>query len=111
MVSGLILVGYLMWPRVMAGVDLNARVAIDETQPGAIHAARLLLGYLIEQATAEGPSQIRLTFPAQQAQIREVASALGFGRLTDQTSLTKIAVGRVVTTSNWCASARRRTSL
>ncbi|MFM0249395.1 GNAT family N-acetyltransferase [Paraburkholderia sediminicola] len=96
-----VLVGYLMWPRVMAGVDLNARVAIDETQPGAIHAARLLLGYLIEQATAEGPSQIRLTFPAQQAQIREVASALGFGGLTDQTSLTKIAVGRVVTTSNW----------
>ncbi|WP_434113225.1 GNAT family N-acetyltransferase [Paraburkholderia caffeinilytica] len=96
-----VLVGYLMWPRTMAGVDLNARVAVDETQPGAIHAARLLLGYLIEQATIEGMSQIRLTFPAQQAQIREVASALGFGGLTGQTSLAKIAVGRVVTTSNW----------
>jgi hypothetical protein len=96
-----VLVGYLMWPRVIAGVDLNARVAIDETQPGAIHAARLLLGYLIEQATAEGTAQIRLTFPTQQAQIREVASALGFGGLTGQTSLAKIAVGRIVTTSNW----------
>jgi GNAT superfamily N-acetyltransferase/predicted nucleic acid-binding protein len=96
-----VLVGYLMWPRIIAGVDLNARVAIDETQPGAMHAARLLLGYLIEQATAEGTSQIRLTFPAQQAQVREVAATLGFGGLPGQTSLTKIAVGRVITTSNW----------
>lgn len=96
-----ILVGYLMWPKIMTGNDLSARVAVDETQPCAVHAARLLLGYLVEQATAAGTSQIRLTFPPQQAQIREVASALGFGGLTGQTSLTKLALGGIVTTSNW----------
>jgi len=103
--SGNVLLGYLIWPKAMNGVEFNARVAVDETQPSAIHVARLLLGHVIEQAIAQGTvgsaAQIRLMFPPQQAQIREVASALGFGGLADQALLSKIAVGRVITASNW----------
>ncbi|MDR6410079.1 GNAT family N-acetyltransferase [Paraburkholderia terricola] len=103
-----VLVGYLMWPRIVNGSEFSAHVAIDESRPGAILVAKLLLGFLIEQATAEGTSQIRLTFPPQQARIREVASALGFGGLTGQTSLVKLALGRIVTQSTW---ARRNDEL
>jgi hypothetical protein len=99
--SGDVLSGYLMWPKTINPIAFNARAAVDETQPGATHVARLLLGYVIERATAEGTAQLRLTFPAQQAHIREVASSLGFGGLPGETSLSKLAVGHVVTTSNW----------
>ena len=99
------LVGYLTWPRTMMPANLSARVAVDETQPGATYAIRLLLGYLIERATAASTSQIRLIFPPQQAQVREIASTLGFGGLKDQTSLTKLALGGIVTESNWADRA------
>ncbi|MFM0055904.1 GNAT family N-acetyltransferase [Paraburkholderia phytofirmans] len=96
-----LLMGYLMWPKTIAPGHLSARVAVDETQPGAINAAHVLLGFLIEQAMAANASQIRLTFPPRQAQLREIASALGFGGLDSQASLTKLALGGIVTISNW----------
>lgn len=99
------LVGYLTWPKAMTPNDISAHLAVDEAQPGASHAAGILLNHLIEQATVASTSKIRLAFPAQQAQIREIASTLGFGGLAGLTSLTKLALGGIVTTSNWADRA------
>ncbi|MEX3895136.1 GNAT family N-acetyltransferase [Paraburkholderia sp. BR10954] len=96
-----VLTGYLMWPKAMNQNDVVAHMAVDEKQPGASDVVRLMLGYLIEQGSAAKTSQIRLVFPSEQAQIREIASMLGFGGLKDQTSLTKLALGGVITASNW----------
>lgn len=95
------LAGYLMWPKPAPGNSINARIGVDETQPNALNATRALLHHLIKQATAAGTTQIKLEFPPCQAQIREVASKLGFGGTAGDASLTKVVLGRVVTQSNW----------
>ncbi|NML34692.1 GNAT family N-acetyltransferase [Paraburkholderia antibiotica] len=96
-----VLTGYLAWPKTMQPNNLVAHVAVDEKQPGSSNAVRLLLGHLIDQAATGHTSQIRLVFPPEQALIRELASALGFAGLEDQTSLTKLALRGIVTVSNW----------
>jgi len=96
-----VLIGYLAWPRTVTPNALIAHLAVDKEQPEAGNAARLMLGYLIEQATAGNTSQIRLIFPPEQAQIREIASVLGFGGLPGDASLTKLALGGIITESNW----------
>ncbi|KXU84874.1 hypothetical protein CI15_21495 [Paraburkholderia monticola] len=96
-----VLTGYLMWPTTIKPNDIVAHMAVDEKHPDASDTVRLMLGYLIEQGTAGITSQIRLVFPSEQAQIREIASTLGFGGLKDQTSLTKLTLGGIITTSNW----------
>lgn len=99
------LIGYLTWSKTITPAYLSARVAVDETERDAVNAARLLLGFLVEQASKASASPIRLVFPPRQAQVREVASSLGFGGLDGQASLTKLALGGIVTISNWASRA------
>ncbi|OLL31831.1 hypothetical protein BTH42_09325 [Burkholderia sp. SRS-W-2-2016] len=95
------LTGYMTWPKTMKPNDVAVHLAVDEKQPGSGNAVRLMLGYLIEQVTAGRTSQIRLIFPPEQALVREIAATLGFGGLEGQSSLTKLALGGIVTVSNW----------
>ena len=100
------LVGYLMWPKPVPDKCVSARIAVDETQAEALNAARALLRHLIEQTSATTATQIRLEFPPHQAQVREVASTLGFGGTEPETSLSKAILGRVVTETNWAECKR-----
>lgn len=95
------LLGYLTWPKPAPGSGIHARIGVDETQSNALNVARVLLRHLIEQASTSGATQIRLEFPSHQAQVREVASTLGFGGTAAETSLTKVVLGKVVTEANW----------
>jgi GNAT superfamily N-acetyltransferase/predicted nucleic acid-binding protein len=97
------LIGYVTWPKAINPGIVTVRAAVDETQPGAANAARLLLACVTEQAAVANISHIRLNFPAKQAQIREIASELGFGGLAGDTSLTKLAVTGIITPANWAA--------
>jgi GNAT superfamily N-acetyltransferase/predicted nucleic acid-binding protein len=100
------LIGYLMWPKSMPGNCVRARIAVDETQNGGLNAARALLRHLIEQVSPARAAQVSLEFPPRQAQVREVASGLGFGGTETETSLSKAILGRVVTEANWSECKR-----
>lgn len=95
------LVGYLTWAARDNTGSVSARVAVDETNPHALSAARILLIYLLEQLSPTGPYQIRLELPPHQSYVRELASGFGFSRSQDQNSLSKIILGGVLTRSTW----------
>lgn len=99
------LIGYLTWPKTFGPGIVNVRAAVDETHAAASSAARLLLGCVIEQTTTGNTSQIRLKFPAKQAQMREIAAGLGFGGLADDTWLTKLVVPGIIAPANWAQRA------
>lgn len=95
------LVGYLTWSVRDNTGSVIARVAVDETNPHALSAARILLIYLLEQLSPNGPYQVRLELPLHQSYVRELASGFGFSRSPEQNCLSKIILGGVLTSKTW----------
>lgn len=99
--NGELLIGYLTWPAWASTGTVAARIAIDETDSEAIIASRILLMYLLDRVALSGPQQINLEFPAHQSHVRELAAGLGFQGTPKQNSLSKLAVGSVLTSRTW----------
>jgi GNAT superfamily N-acetyltransferase len=99
--SGDRLLGYLTWPCWTPGDIAIAHIAIDESAAHSLDATRILLTNFLEQMTVAGTVQARIEFPPHQVHVREVASGLGFGGTSNQSSLSKIILGRIVTRGNW----------
>lgn len=99
--SGIRLLGYLTRPSWTPGDMVVAHIAIDESAPHSRDAARILLTSFLEQMITMGTVQVRIEFPNNQVHLREVASELGFGGTSTQSSLSKIILGHIVTRANW----------
>lgn len=99
--NGVQLLGYLTRPRWIPGDIVVAHIAIDESAAYSRDATRILLTNFLEQMIAAGTVQVRIKFPPHQVHVREVASELGFGGTSNQSSLSKIILGRIVTRTNW----------
>lgn len=95
------LLGYLTWSTWSPDGTVSARIAVDESTSHSLNAARILLSYLLEHATAAAPTRIRIEFPPQQVHVREVAAGMGFSGTSNQSSLSKLVLGRIVTQANW----------
>lgn len=95
------LVGYLTWSARDKTGSVIARIAVDETNFHALSAARILLIYLLEQLSPNGPYQVRLELPPKQSYVRELASGFGFSRSPEQNVLSKIILGGVLTNKTW----------
>ena len=94
-------VGYLTWSTSAPASVITARIAIDETLPQALNAARILIIYLVEKLLPLGPLQLNIELPTQQSHAREIASGFGFRGTNNQSTLTKIILGRVLTSKIW----------
>lgn len=97
------LIGYLTWSARDTSGSVCARVAVDETNPHALSAARIILIYLLEQLSPNGPYQVQLDLPSHQSYVRELASGFGFSRSSEQSGLSKIILGGVLTWETWGA--------
>jgi hypothetical protein len=95
------LLGYLTWSVKSVASITVARVALDEEDPQAGDAARVLLVYLLEQLSQQGPRQIQLELASRQSIVRDLAIGFGFRGTPDQRCLNKIVLGRVVTNNTW----------
>lgn len=95
------LIGYLTWSARDNTGNISVRIAIDETQPQALDAARIIFIYLFEQLSPDGPYQVRLELPPHQPYARELAVGFGFSRSSAQNALSKIILGGVVTKNTW----------
>jgi GNAT superfamily N-acetyltransferase len=105
------LVGYLASPWKTEKSIITGRLVLDETNPHAETAGRLLLSKLSSRAKAIAPSRISLHLPRRQVVARDLAIRLGFARDGDQLSLSKLVLNRVVTPSNWTATTTELASL
>lgn len=95
------LIGYLSRsPRDKTG-SVIVRVAVDESNAHALSAARIILIFLLEQLSPNGPYQVRLELPHHQSFVRELASGFGFSRSPEQNVLSKIILGGVLTSNTW----------
>ena len=94
-------VGYLTWSARDNAGSVNARIAVDETNPQALSTARILLIYLLDQLSPNGPYQVRLELPPHQSYVRELASGFGFSCAHEQNYLSKIILGGVLTSETW----------
>lgn len=95
------LVGYLGCTRQVEGSTIFGRLAIDERQPNATQAARLLMNKLLMKACDASPAQVRVHLAPRQVIAREVAAVLGFAGSEDGAVLSKLVINRVVTLKNW----------
>lgn len=105
--SGSQLLGYVVWPSWSPNDVILAHVAVDESSTQSESAARALLMFLLETAAGSGSIQIRIEFPCHQVHIREVAAGLGFSGTANEAVLSKLVLGRIVTSATWdqCRSA------
>lgn len=97
------LVGYLTWSAVGTSATISAHIAVDDAQPAAGDAARVLLICLIEQIPHQGPRKVTLDIPPHQPVLRELANILGFRAVDSQSCLHKIVAGSVLTRNSWPA--------
>lgn len=74
---------------------------MDEANPQALSTARILLIYLLDQLSPNGPYQVRLELPPHQSYVRELASGFGFSCAQEQNCLSKIILGGVLTSKTW----------
>lgn len=101
--DGATLVGYSTWSARGVAGTMTVRVAVDETNQQALHAARILLLYLLEKLASHGPRQVRLELPSHQSYVRELAAEFGFRGTSDQHCLIKLILGNVLTSGTWNA--------
>lgn len=98
-------VGYIVWSRPINDGPVNAHVAVCETKPAALDAARLMINYLIGLVPREEVARIRLRCPRYQVVVREIAAALGFTRSSSETNeLQKVVVAHFVSKENWSST-------
>lgn len=96
-----VLIGYLAWSARDQTGSVNARIAVDESNLQALNAARILLIYLLEKLSPNGPYQVRLELPNHQSYVRELAAGFGFSFSPEQNCLSKIILGAVLTKESW----------
>ncbi|GGC13087.1 hypothetical protein GCM10007205_22440 [Oxalicibacterium flavum] len=77
------------------------KVAIDESSPNALNAARVLLTSFLHQIPVNQTAKIRLEFPPHQSHVREIAASLGFRGTSSPIALSKLLMGKIVTPENW----------
>lgn len=95
------LVAYSTWASKGKAGAITLRIAVDEASPQALSAARVLLMHFLDGRIHQGPQNISLELPANQSNVREVASSFGFHGTPDKQCLTKLALGGVVTENSW----------
>lgn len=95
------LIGYLTWSARGVADITTARVAVDETKPQSLNAARILLIYLLEKLSLDDPRQVNLEFPQNQSYLRELAIGFGFRGTPGQHCLSKFVLGGVLTRATW----------
>jgi len=105
------LVGYLACPRQMEASVVTGRLALDEGDPHAQTAGRLLLNKLLSRAKEGAPSRVSLHLAPRQSAARELALGLGFAGAENGSSLVKLVLNRVVTASNWAATVAELSTL
>lgn len=105
------LVGYMACPGKMEKSVVTGRLALDEADPHAQAAGRLLLNKLLSRAKECAPSRVNLHLAPRQAAARELALGLGFAGAENGTSLYKLILNRVVTPSNWAAMTAELSTL
>lgn len=105
------LVGYLACPRQMETSVVAGRLALDEADPYAQAAGRLLLNKLLARAKEGAPSRVSLHLAPRQAAARELALGLGFAGAENGSSLVKLVLNRVVTPGNWATTAAELSTL
>jgi GNAT superfamily N-acetyltransferase len=97
-----IMIGYACWAAKAGAGPMTIRIAIDEGNPQALNAARILFIYLLKELAAKEPQYVRLELPPNQHHTRELAASFGFrATTTDQQCLSKIILGRVMTSQTW----------
>ena len=100
--SGSSCIGYLTWPTLVTTESLTiARAAVDESNPQALEAARILLLHLIDKLCANGPRQVKLELPPHQSFLREVGAVLGFSGDPQSNYQMKSILGTVLTQATW----------
>lgn len=90
-------------PSNVTGV-MTVRIAVDETNQQAFNAARILLLYFLEQLAPQGPRHVKLEFPSHQSLVRDLAGSFGFRGTPDQHCLSKVILGKVLTSKTWDGS-------
>lgn len=94
--------GYLAWTARISGSHITiARVAVDETEPDASSAGRILIMNLLEELASSGPQQVTLELSSEQIFVRELAAGFGFRAAPARAELTKVILGRVMTPDTW----------
>lgn len=102
--NGSTALGYLTWMnRLPASEVAIARIMVDETNPQAVAAGRVLLMHLLEQLAVSGPQHVALELPVHQNLLRELAFGFGFRGGSSQAQLTKLVLGKVFTRATWDA--------
>lgn len=96
-----VIIGYLTWSTRGAAEITTARVAVDETKPQSLNAARILLTYLLEKLSLGDPRQVNLEFPQNQSYLRELAIGFGFRGTPGHHCLSKFVLGGVLTRATW----------
>ena len=89
-------------------------VHVRPENPNSTLFADYLLDLLIREACASGPLVLELEHIPGQAVVNSIAKGYGFTTSSASTKLTKIALGRPITSRNWVASSKelqRRTGL
>jgi ribosomal protein S18 acetylase RimI-like enzyme len=97
------LVGYATWAAKGGVGAVTIRIAVDETSPHALNAARILLIYMLENLAIRGAQSIRLELPPNQSHVRELATGFGFHSTDDHACLIKLVLGNVLTEITWQA--------
>jgi predicted nucleic acid-binding protein len=95
------LIGYATWAAKGGVGAITIRIAVDETSPYALNAARILLIYMLENLTIKGSQSIRLELPPNQSHVRELAAGFGFHNTGDHSCLTKLVLGNVLINATW----------
>lgn len=94
-------IGYMILPVALPDRALTAHIAVKDDHPEATNAARALLNRLSESVSTKRPSEIHLTIARNQASLREVAFAHGFGATANSDRLAKASLSGVITRHNW----------
>lgn len=94
--------GYLAWTARVPGSHITiVRVAVDEAEPDASSAGRILIMNLLEELASSGPQRVTLELPPNQFSVRELTAGFGFRAAPGQAELTKVILGRVMTPDTW----------
>jgi ribosomal protein S18 acetylase RimI-like enzyme len=101
------LAGYLACLRQVDAFTITGRMAIDEANPQARAAARLLLNKLLSRVRDIAPSRVRLQLAPKQVAARELAAVLGFAGAENGAILSKLVLNRIVTPGNWTATTSK----
>lgn len=97
-------IGYMIWGAGSPGSEATiARFALDETKAEAQGAARVLLMQLLDQIAPIAPRHLQIEVPPHHSIVREATATMGFLGGVGSNQLSKLLLGRVVTSRNWPA--------